>query len=556
MNLRKHFKILAAFAIAFTLLALVPAIRTEAAAKKGLVIMLDGLRSDALLSASTPSMDSIITGEWAPGYKSAWTFEAHTNLDSPPSSATNHVAIVTGVTATKNNCYENGQIPQTKWDEYPSYMSRLRKTIPDIKTAWIFNWGEDADIQSDATYVGEPSGDEKLSGMCVQFLNGTFPAGDGIQGSHWSEGDDIDLVTIYLDSVDGNGHGHGFTPNSDNYIKCVEWMDEQIGKFLAAIKGRPNFADEDWLVAVVSDHGGIGRGHGVVGSQNCYTIPILVSSRNLPAGRMKGQPLNCDVAAYVMNHFTGKIPAEFDGKIEEASPDPARSLSDGLLAYFPFEGDVNPAFGEIKAEAGIVPPDFVMDGQIGKAVSFVDENPISLGKPTSMQFGANGDFTIAFWFRTSEPQKVDAPFLGNKNWNDGQQAGVLMAANVLSDEGTKLELNMGDGSNRLDLNPLEYQADGQWRFAAATADRDGNAVLYLGEPTGRLSFISDSIAGLGDLNNLGWKLGQDGTGSHGFRFTGDMDEFMVWNRPLTNFEVNALYKAGLEKISILKASGK
>ena len=83
--------------------------------KKCLLVMLDGTRADALLSASTPNIDSVRLGTWAPGYQSAYSFEAYTSLDAPPSSATNHVAILTGVTATKNGCYNNGQTASAKY---------------------------------------------------------------------------------------------------------------------------------------------------------------------------------------------------------------------------------------------------------------------------------------------------------------------------------------------------------------------------------------------------------------------------------------------------------
>ena len=71
---------------------------------------------------------------------------------------------------------------------------------------------------------------------------------------------------------------------------------------------------------------------------------------------------------------------------------------------------------------------------------------------------------------------------------------------------------MGDSVHHHDLNPLDYIPDGQWNFAAITADRDGDALLYLGMPDGKLAFITERLEDFGDINNMDWYLGQDGTG--------------------------------------------
>ena len=126
--------------------------------KKAILIMIDGLRSDALYSVATPNLDSLRDGTWAEGYKGAYTYQAHTNLESPPSSATNHVAMATGVTAAKNGVYNNGQTDKGKYDEYPTWLQRFRKHDPNLVSVWIYNWGEDAAIPADATYQNSLGG--------------------------------------------------------------------------------------------------------------------------------------------------------------------------------------------------------------------------------------------------------------------------------------------------------------------------------------------------------------------------------------------------------------
>ena len=46
------------------------------------------------------------------------------------------------------------------------------------------------------------------------------------------------------------------------YLDAIEAMDVLIGQMIAAMEARPNYAEEDWLVPVTTDHGGIGTTHG------------------------------------------------------------------------------------------------------------------------------------------------------------------------------------------------------------------------------------------------------------------------------------------------------
>ncbi|MBR3219594.1 MAG: alkaline phosphatase family protein, partial [Thermoguttaceae bacterium] len=277
--------------------------------KKSLLIMFDGLRADALYSTPTPNIDSIIDGSWAPGYHASWTYQAHTNLDADPSSATNHVAIITGVTAEKNRCFNNGQIKDALWKEYPSYLSRLRAADPSLVTVWLYNWSENADVQTDATFFGDPrggyAGDMQNIDRTIAFLNDTFDEPTDYHGQSWTKGTDPDAIGLYLDSLDMYGHRDCFSAFDPEYCRRMEMYDARVGDLLAAIKARPSFDREDWMVVIVADHGGYHGYHGVPLCENCYTIPLIVTSKHTAAGRMLGQPQNCDCAAYLLDHHLG-----------------------------------------------------------------------------------------------------------------------------------------------------------------------------------------------------------------------------------------------------------
>jgi arylsulfatase A-like enzyme len=46
------------------------------------------------------------------------------------------------------------------------------------------------------------------------------------------------------------------------YLNAISHVDSHIGELLRAMKARPQFTDEDWLVLVCTDHGGRGNSHG------------------------------------------------------------------------------------------------------------------------------------------------------------------------------------------------------------------------------------------------------------------------------------------------------
>jgi len=69
-------------------------------------------------------------------------------------------------------------------------------------------------------------------------------------------------MTVYYDKVDLTGHSSGFSPSNPAYISAIEDVDANIGVVINALHARPNYANEDWLIILTTDHGGILTGHG------------------------------------------------------------------------------------------------------------------------------------------------------------------------------------------------------------------------------------------------------------------------------------------------------
>lgn len=208
--------------------------------RKVLVIGIDGCRSDALQQANTPHLDSLIaTG--------LFTYDAwHLGITvSGPSWST----IMTGVWWNKHGVTSNAYTG-SNFNSYPYFPTRAKEIKPNLKCVQVVEWAP----MSDNVY--NDGWDSKLK----------TPDGDGASTASVAAGQladpDLDCMFVYFDAVDLTGHSSGFSPTNPSYIQAIENVDDKIGIVLNALYSRPNYANEDWLVLVTTDHGGIGTGHG------------------------------------------------------------------------------------------------------------------------------------------------------------------------------------------------------------------------------------------------------------------------------------------------------
>src|SRR5690606_36391721 len=74
------------------------------------------------------------------------------------------------------------------------------------------------------------------------------------------EDDPTDLF-VYFHQTDSAGHSLGFGPDRPSYIRAIENVDRHVGRLIEALQARPTYANEDWLICVCTDHGGLGTRH-------------------------------------------------------------------------------------------------------------------------------------------------------------------------------------------------------------------------------------------------------------------------------------------------------
>jgi len=526
----------------------------SAGVPKSFVIAVDGLRPDALEAAQTPRMDALIDGSWAPGYAGAYAPAAHAVFDSVTVSGPNHATIMTGAIGSQHGVTSNFDVGSGDFATYPHYLTLLENR-GEIATVALHTWPTDALIPNGADYSRTAS-DAQNATRAADIFAGTYVGLGGDGGTSWEAGTDVDALFIFLDDVDGTGHANEYSPENGPYLAAVEEIDAQVGEMLDAIVARPTFDEEVWQVVLMSDHGGYHSGH-AGGTAPERTIPFIVSSPDVMAGRLPDPTANRDVAPTVLQHMDAPVPPYMTGMprgdVVEAEPPPG--LDSGLLGYWRFDGDLVDAGPSglnavIGAESDTDPTLAAAGGKFAGFVSIpnnggglANASYLTLAGPGALDFDDNADFTVSLWFRSHGPQTGDPVIIGNKNWITGQNPGWLMLAN--EGFGNSFGTNFASGGgDRLDVEDIDY-VDTDWWHLVLVFRADGNTVMYAGNSAGVAFWMALDATSVGSLvTALPLNLGQDGTGTYGANLAGDIDDLAIWDRALSPAEVASLHNGG------------
>ena len=140
-------------------------------------------------------------------------------------------------------------------------------------------------------------------------------------------------------------------------------------------------------------------------------------------------------------------------------------------------------------------------------------------------FGTDQDFSVEFSVR-SDGWSSDPSILSDKDWGSGSNPGFNIA---LAGSGTGIDVNIGDGTNRADLESGVVN-DGQWHHVLVSFDRDGDLSMYI---DGVLVQSAD-LSGVGSIDSpFSFNMGQDGTGSYGQSAICAITNVRIWDVALT-----------------------
>ena len=113
---------------------------------------------------------------------------------------------------------------------------------------------------------------QEEKGLNVSYIDLVEPAANAAKMLQIVNAEDIpDVIWYYQYDPDHTGHIYGFGSHIDEYAAASKRVDENGYNIYQAIKNRPTYAQEDWLIIVATDHGGYLEEHGERTPQEVYT---------------------------------------------------------------------------------------------------------------------------------------------------------------------------------------------------------------------------------------------------------------------------------------------
>ena len=280
-----------------------PGKNNDFAGRRVLFIGVDGCRADALAAAiergMAPQLKALIESE---GGLMTRKFYAGGELNAPTHQPTvsgpGWSSLLTGVWINKHGVKDNSFLG-ARVQAYPHFMRRIKEVNPTAWCASFADWppihvkiadgsrvneAEFLDEKITATpdakrhYIDNPEKDIEMRDEALASLRTRNP----------------DVMFVYFGQVDEFGHGAidsraSFSPDSMLYLNAISHVDSHIGELLRAMRARPKFAEEDWLVLITTDHGGRGNSHGGDSDEE-RNIWLVASGKDIPREKLLSEP--------------------------------------------------------------------------------------------------------------------------------------------------------------------------------------------------------------------------------------------------------------------------
>lgn len=274
------------------------------AAKRIVLISLDGICVDGFLKAKTPNLDALL----AEG-----SLSLDTRVVMPSVTLPNWTSHLTGSGPEQHGVVDNSWeiskfiLPAIETDSegyYPSVFKVLKKALPQVKTAFYYNWINlfypyNKQYLDEVNYLEEdayvPNYEKALSFLKENRKHPTL---------------------VFLYSVHTDHAGHKYKWMSPEYIKSIEEADVEIGRFIDKMKQEGLYNDTHFMF--LTDHGGINYGHGGV-STNEMIVPWGITGPGIKKGFKITEANNTvNTAATILHLFKVKQPLSWTGEVIES----------------------------------------------------------------------------------------------------------------------------------------------------------------------------------------------------------------------------------------------
>lgn len=240
--------------------------------KKVLVLGFDGMRADALTNIRNSGVknggDDVYSGHndnakysavnhildnGGKAYVGYCGGEKGKETEQATSTAPGWAAIQTGSWGVENGITDNNMVKNMNKKTFLLKYAEEQK----LNTAFCASWAEhfEKTYKPEIDYV-------KKNNISMKHLQSKTD-----QETHANVkkciDENMDMIFAIYEAPDHNGHGTGFTNDNPNYVNGVRNTDNLFYEILMQVESRPNYENEDWLIVLTNDHGGMDLSHGM-----------------------------------------------------------------------------------------------------------------------------------------------------------------------------------------------------------------------------------------------------------------------------------------------------
>lgn len=181
-------------------------------------------------------------------------------LQQPTSTAPGWTSILTGVWSDLHGVLDNGFTKSLDVDSFLTKAARM-----GYSSVFVASWADhfttsyvadilQAEIEGiDVAYI-QKNNDEETKREILHFVEK--------EEEGKTEKDDPDVIFFTFEASDHAGHHSGYGNEYEDYRLACRGVDEWGGEIIDKIWARSSYNEEEWLIMITSDHGGIKEGHG------------------------------------------------------------------------------------------------------------------------------------------------------------------------------------------------------------------------------------------------------------------------------------------------------
>lgn len=263
--------------------------------KKVLLLGFDGMRADALVNIRTSGVvkDGVdvysgyntnaknsgvnkILDNGGKAYISYAGGEYGKDTKQATSTAPGWAALTSGVWGKDNGVVDNGMAKNLK---YKTFMLKFAEE-KGMSSAFLAEWSEHFNLtyKSEIEYLAAHKNIDMLykqhgtDAELHQSVLASVTAGSETEK---------DITFCIYEAPDYSGHHTKFENKNHNYVNAVRNTDNYFYEVINAVEARPNYANEDWLIILTTDHGGMGYGHGMQKAEARTTF--IITNKDVPA---------------------------------------------------------------------------------------------------------------------------------------------------------------------------------------------------------------------------------------------------------------------------------